>query len=282
MVLGINPTALLLQASLAKGWYTMSPDYESFNASFTNGVQSGQALLDALRAALSSSNITGLDADATYAISGYSGGSIPTEWATELQPCYAPELNIAGAAIGGVVPNATSDLFNINKSPGSGLLPPGILGLTSQDVEFKAYIQSSLVPANASIFNSALTQCQAQNVVGFMNQDIFSYFINGASTFTTANFTKFTEEFGIMGLRDTPTVPLYVYKGVLDQVSNITDTDALVNKYCAAGATIQYVRNATNDHNKEVIAGEPGALAFLGGVLEGKPAPNGCNIINVQ
>ena len=29
---------------------------------------------------------------------GYSGGSIATEWASELAPSYAPELNIIGAA----------------------------------------------------------------------------------------------------------------------------------------------------------------------------------------
>jgi hypothetical protein len=45
---------------------------------------------------------------------GYSGGSLATEWAAELQPTYAPELNFAGAALGGLVPNITSVLKTIN------------------------------------------------------------------------------------------------------------------------------------------------------------------------
>ena len=36
---------------------------------------------------------------------GYSGGAIATEWAAELAPSYAPEVNerLIGAAIGGVL-----------------------------------------------------------------------------------------------------------------------------------------------------------------------------------
>ena len=74
----------LIAAGLAEGYYVASPDYESFDAAFTNGVQSGQATLDGLRAALQSTNITGIDCEAAYAIGGYSGGALASEWATEL------------------------------------------------------------------------------------------------------------------------------------------------------------------------------------------------------
>ncbi|KAL9082477.1 MAG: hypothetical protein Q9159_006397 [Coniocarpon cinnabarinum] len=226
-----------IASGLADGWYVASPDFEGFNAAFTNGLQSGQATLDGLRAALNSNSITGIDSDAAYAIGGYSGGALGSEWAVELQPKYAPELKIAGAALGGLTPNVTSVLFTISGTAFAGLGPAGILGLSAQDPDFRAYVESLLVPANATTFEKALTQCLTDDIATFLGQDITNYFVGGAATLDNMNVTDFTEQYGIMGLRDTPTVPLYVYKGVQDQISVIADTDALVNKYCATAAS---------------------------------------------
>jgi hypothetical protein len=41
---------------------------------------------------------------------GFSGGAISAGWASELQPSYAPELEIAGVSIGGMFPNITAIL----------------------------------------------------------------------------------------------------------------------------------------------------------------------------
>ncbi|NEW59653.1 hypothetical protein GV794_29170, partial [Nocardia cyriacigeorgica] len=35
----------------------------------------------------------------------YSGGGIATTWAAQVQPSYAPELNVAGMAVGAPVPD---------------------------------------------------------------------------------------------------------------------------------------------------------------------------------
>lgn len=272
----------MIAGGLAEGWYVASPDFEGFDAAFTNGVQSGQATLDGLRAALNSKSITGIDSDAAYAIGGYSGGALGSEWATELQPKYAPELTIAGAALGGLTPNVTTVLTTISKTAFAGLGPAGILGLSAQDADFRAYIESLLVPANRTMFNKALNQCLTDDIVTFLGQDITAYFVGGAATLDNANVTDFTETYGDMGLRDTPTVPLFVYKGVKDQISPVADTDALVNKYCAAGATITYQRNATTDHISEESVGEPAAFAYLRDRINGVAAPSGCSITTVQ
>ena len=270
-----------ISSALSNGWYVSTPDYEGFNASYTNGVQSGQALLDSIRAALNSKSITGLDSDATYAITGYSGGALASEWATELQPCYAPELQIAGAALGGLTPNVTSVLFTVNETPYAGLSPPGILGLSSQDPEFRSLIETLLVPLKAPLFNQASMQCVDQDIVTYLDQDITSYFVDGAVTFTLPNVTEFTNTYGVMGLRDTPTVPLYVYKGVQDQISVVADTDNLVDKYCTAGAAVQYVRSQSSDHITEESNGQPAAFAWLEARLDGVPVMSGCNITTI-
>jgi hypothetical protein len=103
------------------------PDHEGPLAAFLSGPQEGHAVLDSVRAALSSRPFPATRDNTRYAMWGYSGGSIASTFAAELQASYAPELDFVGAAIGGLVPNITDVLAN----PGSsvqGLLPSALLG----------------------------------------------------------------------------------------------------------------------------------------------------------
>lgn len=61
------------------------PDYEGPLASFTAGVLSGHSTIDSIRAAFNAKHILGLEQDARYAMWGYSGGALASEWAAELQ-----------------------------------------------------------------------------------------------------------------------------------------------------------------------------------------------------
>lgn len=105
-----------INVALGLGWLVNVPDYEGPLASFTAGVQSGHATIDSVRAVLSTASTYGLSSTAKYAMWGYSGGALASEWASELQGDYAPELSFAGSALGGLTPNITSVLFTINKT----------------------------------------------------------------------------------------------------------------------------------------------------------------------
>lgn len=59
----------------------------------------GQITLGGTRAALAAGR--GLD-HSRVAMAGYPGGGMATAWADALAPSYAPELDIAGAAAGGI------------------------------------------------------------------------------------------------------------------------------------------------------------------------------------
>lgn len=91
---------LVYTAALDKGWVVATPDYEGPNAAFVAGKISGRATLDGVRAALRSERVTGVKPYAQHAMWGYSGGSLASEWAAELQPQYAPELNFVGTVLG--------------------------------------------------------------------------------------------------------------------------------------------------------------------------------------
>jgi hypothetical protein len=169
---------------LGLGWYVNVPDYEGPLASFTAGVQSGHATLDSVRAALSFGH--GLQPTARVALSGYSGGALASEWAAELQVQYAPELSIAGVAIGGITPNITSVLEVVNSTPFAADLVNGLLGIISQDSAAEKYIMSQLhTPGsyNASSLLAARHQNTTVDSTAYADENIYNYFASGADVF---------------------------------------------------------------------------------------------------
>lgn len=267
---------LFIIAALDQGWVVSVPDYEGPSAAYTSGIQAGQATLDSVRAALASGSLTGIDQNAEYQMWGYSGGALATEWAAELQPSYAPELNFIGAALGGVTPSVISVLNTINGGADAGLIPTGILGLTHGYPQLHTFVYEHLIPATADYFQRPLSQCLNADSSDFANQDIFSYFDLGDEVFNQPVVQAVLNETGLMGIHGTPKMPMHVYKSVKDEISVIADTDALVTKLCGQGARIEYMRDETGDHELEAITGAGDAFTFLKDRFNGIPAGGSC------
>ncbi|KAJ4396450.1 hypothetical protein N0V93_000669 [Gnomoniopsis smithogilvyi] len=261
-----------ISTGLENGWFVNVPDYEGPLASFTAGVLSGHSTIDSIRAAFNAKHILGLAKDARYAMWGYSGGALASEWAAELQVQYAPEMNFSGAALGGLTPNVTSVFFQINKSISAGLSPASILGLSSQFPEDMDFLISRLKtdgPFNSTGFLATLNYTLSQAIVAYAFQDISEYFIGGVADIQGPIPTQAINRDGIMGYHGVPQMPLFAYKAIADEISAINDTDALVEKYCNIGANILYNRNTVGGHSAESTNGRPAALAWLTSVLNG-------------
>jgi Secretory lipase len=100
-------TAVVISA-LSQGWYVSVADDTGVQAAFGAGLHSAYTTLDSIRAVKQSGRFTGIDSDPTITLNGYSGGALAASWASELHSSYAPELKIAGAALGGLSPNITA------------------------------------------------------------------------------------------------------------------------------------------------------------------------------
>ncbi|KAB5545811.1 lipase 1 [Coniochaeta sp. 2T2.1] len=276
--------------SLSKGWFVNVPDYEGPLASFTAGVMSGHATLDSVRATLSLKDSFLLPNETLSALWGYSGGALASEWALELAVQYAPELNISGAALGGLTPNITSVLQTINRSYAAGLAVSAILGITSQFPPVFEYVTSRLKPSgpdNATTFLAAMNMSLAEAGGAFAFKDISKFFINGFDDLLNNSATrKIILSDGLMGWHGVPASPLFVYKSVGDLISPINDTDKLVSKYCEVGVNILYERNNVGGHSAEATNGRPAAVAWLDAVLNGTYAElyatEGCRTENVS
>ncbi|KAH7311068.1 secretory lipase-like protein 1 precursor [Rhexocercosporidium sp. MPI-PUGE-AT-0058] len=282
--LGSNPKnfgsngveTLFIIAALNRRWIVNLPDYQGLQSAFTSGIQAGQATLDSVRAALASGSLTGVSPEAEYQMWGYSGGSIASEWAAELQPSYAPELNFKGVAIGGVVPNITAVLKAVNKSLFAGLVPAGILGLANAYPDLKAYIDQHLIPSKAQDFKKARTQCLGSSIVTFAGQDMYSYFDTGAAVVNSPIPQSVMTMTGLMGTHGTPKMPIYAYQAVADEVAPIKYTDALVTELCSQGAQIEYIRDALSGHATQEIIGSGDAFKFLIDRFDGVASAPGC------
>jgi hypothetical protein len=271
-----------IAGALGRGWFVSVPDYEGPLASFTAGVQSGHATLDSVRAVLSSG--FGLSATARYAMWGYSGGALASEWAAELQIQYAPELNFSGASVGGLTPNVSSVMKSVNGTAAAGLIPSGILGLASQFPAAYDFLMQQLKtsgPFNNTAFVAAKNMTLGQTIETFANQDIYAYFTNGSAAFQAPVVQQVINSDGLMGYHGVPQMPLFAYKAIGDEVSPIGDTDALVDQYCAVGASILYQRNTVGGHEAEDINGDARAFDWLSSALNGTLQQTGCLIQNV-
>ncbi|KAG2186480.1 hypothetical protein INT44_002702 [Umbelopsis vinacea] len=243
---GLSDTAsqaelLLMDAALDRGWYVSTPDYEGPNSAFT---------------------------------AGYSGGALASGWAAELQPTYAPELNIAGAAIGGTPGDLNATLYAVNKGLFVGLVPAGIVGLCQQYPELNEYVIANLKADKKDAFFKANSQCLDADTSQYAFQDMFSYFTNynvlqGDVAVKILNENK-------MG-KYVPKIPLHMYHSANDEMVPFAPTQALVKQYCSQGVNIEFVKDELSEHIILAITGAADALIWLNDRFNGVPVKQGCS-----
>jgi hypothetical protein len=276
---GLSDTAsqaelLLMDAALDRGWYVNTPDYEGPKSAFTAGLQAGQATLDSIRAVLQSTNVTNVSANATVAMWGYSGGALASGWAAELQPTYAPELNISGAAIGGTPGDLNATLNEVNKGMFCGLIPAGIVGLCQQYPDLNEFVIANLKPDKKDDFFKANSQCLDGDTTQYAFQDMFSYFTN-SSVLQSDIAVKILEE-NKMG-KYVPKIPLHMYHSANDEMVPIAPTEALITQYCSQGVNIEFVKDELSEHIILAITGAADALIWLNDRFNGVPVKQGCS-----
>ncbi|CAM0136328.1 hypothetical protein VKS41_006866 [Umbelopsis sp. WA50703] len=264
---------LLMDAALGQGWYVSTPDYEGPKSAFTAGIQAGQATLDSIRAVLATTNVTNVQSDAKVALWGYSGGALASGWAAELQPTYAPELKLLGAAMGGTPSELNATLNAINKGPFAGIAPAGIVGLCNMYPDLMNYVVQNVIPSKKDEFFKAGSQCLAADALTYAFQDIFSYFTNPNTL--QGEVAVNVLEINKMG-KYIPKIPLFMYHSLNDEIVPFNPTQALVTKYCSEGASIEFVKDMASEHGILAVTGAADALLWLQARFNSTPAQTGC------
>ncbi|EED19820.1 secretory lipase, putative [Talaromyces stipitatus ATCC 10500] len=257
---------VFITAALDKGWVVTVPDHLGTKSAFLANHLSAQATLDNVRAALASTEFTSISKDATVTLWGYSGGSLASGFAAELQPTYAPELNIAGVALGGTVPQILPVVYAVNK---------GIQGLANEYPTAAQLVADNVLPSKAAEFNKTKSLCLSGDTTTYFGQDMFSY-VKDPNIFTEPTATALLGA-NAMG-QHLPKIPLYIYKSAGDEISPVNDTDALVAQYyCSGGASVQCKRDELSEHAAMAILGAPDAFMWLEDRMNGRPVELGCS-----
>ena len=236
--------------ALSNGWYVVSSDYLGSQSAFIAGFQEGRALLDGIRA---TKNGLGLANNAAIVMAGYSGAGHATAWAAELAPSYAPDLNIAGAAIGGAVYDSRNVLKAISGGQYSTYITlslVGLVGLGQAYSDFGSYIRGAATDLGRNFMQQAGSVCLYTLPSSWSYKNITQLLTNGeAALYTsTANSTLTKESLLTSSSRSVATLPRLIYHGTADQIAVFADSQTYVNQQCAKGANIRYIKYAGADH----------------------------------
>jgi Secretory lipase len=260
-----------------QGFTVVTSDYEGPTDDYGAGHQSGYATLDAIRAA---QHELGLQPRATpVGMVGYSGGSIASEWASELAPTYAPELDLIGVAEGGIPADYIHTTAYINGSSSwAGAIPAVTLGLLRA---YKLDPSKYASPRGMQIFNEVAQGCLNPTAYpGLKLEDLLKPQYKDWKTVPV--FVKIFNA-SIMGEAGTPKEPLLMgvgnADGTGDGVMIAKDVQQLAYTYCTRKVPVQFHVYSGSDHVQAAPQFEAQALQFLQALYAGQPAANECGSI---
>jgi hypothetical protein len=260
------------QSALNKGYVVTMADYEGLQSQWIVAKNSGQGVLDGIRATQRFSKV-GLNVSTPVAMLGYSGGGFATAWAAELAGTYAPELKIIGAAEGGLPVNPINVAKKVDGTFWAGAYLGAVVGLSRGYPEIK--VEDYATPAGIEAIKDIGTRC----LTGTPNLLTAYAYKKGSDLLKDANFLDLPQMQAInrentMG-QHAPKIPLYIFESVGDQLMPIADVDNLVAYYCANRAKVQYKPVSGTDHVLGAL-GLSGGMTYLLDRFAGKAAPTTC------
>jgi hypothetical protein len=289
-----NVESALFAPELSAGNAVVISDTEGENADFAAGPEYGMNTLDSLRAALSSS-ATGLVGSTKIGLIGYSGGAIATEWAAELAPTYAPDVNskIAGASFGGVLVDPAHNLHYVDGSLiWAGVMPMAIIGVSRA---FHIDLTPYLSEYGLEIYEK-LQKASIAEVLGQYPGLTWAQMAKPEYS-TPESVPAYVETVNklIMGTGGTPTAPLLIAQGaggILegtpgnkagigpgDGVMIAGDVRTLARGYCGRGVTVQYDQYEALAHIETAVPWVTATIPWLAARFAGIPAPKNCSQI---
>jgi hypothetical protein len=271
--------AAVIALYVTAGYTVTVPDYEGTALDWAAGQESGYGTLDGIRA---TENYLGVPASTEAGMLGYSGGSIATEWASELAPSYAPALNIIGAAAGGVPVDLAHNLTYINGDDDwSGVIPAVLLTLSNS---FGVNLNKYLSNYGKKLTREVKGQCIASfaaSYPGLRYQQLVK--VQYQNVFQVPVLVKILNTLLMGSEPGNPAEPLLFGVGNADGTGDgimiAGDVEALAHEYCTEGVPVTFDEYPGLPHTEAAVPFETDALTFLGNLFLGLPAPNGCSSI---
>ena len=262
------------QELLARGIAVVLTDYEGAGTpglpSYLVGRSEGYNGLDALRAAQRLPG-TGLSADWPVGVSGYSQGGQAAGWVAELQPTYAPELNLRGVLAGGVPTDMLVEVNHLNgNTAGAGFGLASLSGLDHAFPELK--LDERLTEYGRQVMQSVRTSCYVDYLTVFGTTS--SADVTQPDVLTDPKWRQRYAQ-SLLGTK-APGAPAYIYHGTADTIVPFAQGQLLFSSWCSRGADVMFEALIGLEHAGGNFAGTPGGIEWLAQRLAGVDAPRGC------
>lgn len=290
-----NVESLLFAPELLAGRAIVIADTEGQGADFAAGPEYGINTLDGIRAALASP-ATGLGGAGTrVGLIGYSGGAIATEWAAELAPSYAPDVDrrLVGASFGGVLADPAHNLHYVDgSSQWAGVIPMAVIGVSRAfDIDLTPYLSEY-----GKQVHDKLQKASIAEVLGRYPGLTWAQLAKPEYQ-TPEQIPLYVETVDqlIMGTGGTPSVPLQIAQGAFGELEGTSgskpgigpgdgvmiagDVRTLARQYCERGVPVQYAQYDALGHVASAVPWVTAAIPWLADRFAGKPPPQNCAAI---
>ncbi|MEU5876782.1 lipase family protein [Spirillospora sp. NPDC047279] len=256
---------------------------------YVNGLNAGHALLDGVRA---SRQIPGgsLKADGKVGISGYSEGGHASLWGAQLAKSYAPEVNVVGAAAGGVPGDLRITAKALNGSLFAGFLADALIGLNAQypEMPFTELMndagRQAVKDVNSNCLLGTLAVFLGARVENFTTAKLTLdqlYAVKGPGGVSWGEIVD-RQKVGVgigpagSGARYEIGFPVFQYRGWLEEIIPHETEDATRDAFCKAGINTTWKNTYMSEHLSTDWAAAQDVTTFLNDLFEGKTVKGDC------
>lgn len=268
----------VISGYLAAGYAVVVPNYEGPDLAWTVGRRSAYAALDAIRAA---EDVLDFSPATPVGLAGYSGGSVPTQWGAEIAPDYAPELNIIGAAAGGVPVHLAHNLPYISGSAHWAGVIPALIVAHQRAYGFDT--DPFLSDRGRQILSTVDSRCIidfAAKYPGLTDAEMvrapYTSLLDVPAIVAAINDN-------IMGTGGTPRVPMLLgvgdADGTGDDVMVTADVEGLAREYCDRAVAVTYARYDRLSHADAFVPFQAQAAQFFTDRFAGAAPTDNCAVV---
>jgi hypothetical protein len=259
---GSENEVLLMSQALSRGWAVVVTDYEGLGTPGTHtyavGQSEGRAVLDAARAAARVPG-AGLSATGPVGVFGYSQGGQAAAFAGELQPAYAPDVNLVGVAEGGVPADLNAVMKFNDGGAAFGLVLGAAVGYSTAypELPFNDFLNAHGERAVAKVKEACVVELGAAAPFARLND-----FTTVPDVAADPRWqTRLAENYAG---KTKPGAPVYLYHASLDELIPLSVGKGLRDRYLALGADVTWQEFPLLEHIGGVSTGGPVAMSWLG------------------
>ncbi|MFD2417832.1 lipase family protein [Amycolatopsis pigmentata] len=263
---------------LARGYGVVVTDYEGLGMpglhTYVNRKAEGYALLDAVRAA-QRLPADGLPGDGPVAIAGYSQGGGASAAAAELQPAYAPELDLKGAYAGAPPADLAAVAKNLDGHYAAAFL---LFAVASMNYAYPDLdVPALLNDRGKQAAKQVETECTGDGLIAHAFTRTADLTKDGrpiTAYLGQEPFASVVAEQLIGSIK--PTVPVLVAHSAADDIVPYGQGREMARSWCSLGATVQFDTLPVPTHVGGAVNAYPLAFSWLEGRFHGAKAPDNC------